>query len=156
MNMEVISKGRNSFGKYVDHEFQFSFSLYLVLTDWLTDSVDKSPPWDLTFTQLVKFGAFYGTRRFITVFITARHWSLSYSPLFSKIHSNVIFPSTPSSYEWSLAFTFSNQNIVCILVTPVRATCHSHLILDLIILIIFCGAYNLWSSLSSLPPLLPS
>jgi len=39
-------------------------------------------PWSrvlekLTATQLVKkFPAFYGTRRFITVFTTARHWSL--------------------------------------------------------------------------------
>jgi len=32
----------------------------------------------LTVTQLVKkFSAFYGTRRFITVFTRARHWSLS-------------------------------------------------------------------------------
>jgi len=30
-------------------------------------------------TQLVKkFPAFYGTRRFITVFTTALHWSLSW------------------------------------------------------------------------------
>jgi len=28
----------------------------------------------LTVTQLVKSPAFYGTRRFITVFTTVRHW----------------------------------------------------------------------------------
>jgi hypothetical protein len=34
----------------------------------------------LTVTQLVKkFPAFYGTRRFITVFTTARHWSLPWA-----------------------------------------------------------------------------
>jgi hypothetical protein len=34
----------------------------------------------LTVAQLVnKFPAFYGTRRFITVFTTARHWSLSWA-----------------------------------------------------------------------------
>jgi hypothetical protein len=45
--------------------------------DWLN-------PWSrvllekLRFTKLVKkFSAFYGTQRFITVFTTARHWSLS-------------------------------------------------------------------------------
>jgi len=32
----------------------------------------------------------------------------------SKIHSNVIFPSTTSSYKCFLTFRFSNQNIVCI------------------------------------------
>jgi hypothetical protein len=31
-----------------------------------------------------------------------------------KIHSNVIFPSTPTSSEWCLPFSFSNQNIVLI------------------------------------------
>jgi hypothetical protein len=40
-------------------------------------------PWStvlekLTVTQLLKkFTAFYGTRRFITVFTRSRHWSLS-------------------------------------------------------------------------------
>jgi len=33
---------------------------------------------------------------------------------FFKIHSNIIFPSTPRSSEWSLAFRFSNKSIVCI------------------------------------------
>jgi len=34
----------------------------------------------LTSTQLVKkFPAFYGTRRFITVFTRARHWSESWA-----------------------------------------------------------------------------
>jgi hypothetical protein len=44
----------------------------------LTDSMEQSPSWKLIVTQLVKkFPAFYVTRRFITVFTTARHWSLS-------------------------------------------------------------------------------
>jgi hypothetical protein len=33
----------------------------------------------LTVTQLLKFRTFYGTRRFITVFTRARHWSLSWA-----------------------------------------------------------------------------
>ena len=33
----------------------------------------------LTGFQLVKFPAFYGTRRFITAFTSARHLSLSYT-----------------------------------------------------------------------------
>jgi hypothetical protein len=35
-------------------------------------------------------------------------------PYFSRIHSNIIFPYTPRSSEWSLPFKFSNQNFVCI------------------------------------------
>jgi hypothetical protein len=45
---------------------------YRKLTQWKT-VLDK-----LIVTQIVKkFPAFYGTRRFITVITTARHWSLS-------------------------------------------------------------------------------
>jgi hypothetical protein len=33
---------------------------------------------------------------------------------FPKIHSNIIFPSTPGSSEWSLPFRFSGQNSVWI------------------------------------------
>jgi len=43
------------------------------LTPW-----SRVLPEKLTVTQLVKkFLVFYGTRRFITVFTRARHWSLS-------------------------------------------------------------------------------
>jgi hypothetical protein len=33
-----------------------------------------------------------------------------FPPCFSKIHSNIIFPSTPRSYTWSLPLRFSNKN----------------------------------------------
>jgi hypothetical protein len=57
----------------------------------------------LTVSQLVKkFPAFYGTRRFITLFTTARHLSLSWAssiqsmpPPHFKIHCNIILSSTP-------------------------------------------------------------
>jgi hypothetical protein len=56
----------------------------LYLTNKLTEQLYKLTPWNrihlekLTVTQLVtKSLAFYGTRRFSTVFITAHHWSLS-------------------------------------------------------------------------------
>jgi hypothetical protein len=32
-----------------------------------------------------------------------------FSPYFPKIHYNIIFPSTPTSSEWSLPFRFCNQ-----------------------------------------------
>jgi len=45
----------------------------ILLTPWSRVLLEK-----LTVTQLVKkFSAFYGTRRFITVFTTALHWSVS-------------------------------------------------------------------------------
>jgi hypothetical protein len=64
-----------------------------------------------------KFPAFNGTPRFITVFPTARLWSISWatwvqstrSVLFPYINSNIIVSSTPRSSQWSLPFRFSNQ-----------------------------------------------
>jgi hypothetical protein len=40
-----------------------------------------------------------------------------------KIHSNIIFPPTPTSFEWSLSFTFPNKILYVVLVPPTRATC---------------------------------
>jgi hypothetical protein len=42
--------------------------------------MEQSPSWELTDFQLVKkFPAFYGTRRFITAFTSARYLSLSWA-----------------------------------------------------------------------------
>jgi len=57
----------------VEAQGQIYLYLYFQLTRWSRVLLQK-----LTVTQLVKkFPAFYRTRRFITVFTTARHWSLS-------------------------------------------------------------------------------
>jgi hypothetical protein len=65
------------------------------LTTW-----SRVLPEKLTVPQLLKkFPAFYGTRKFITAFTTARHLSLSwprsfqsvFSSHFSNIHFNIIF-----------------------------------------------------------------
>jgi len=56
---------------------------------------------------------------------------------FPKTHFNIIFPSTLTSYKWSLPFRFSNKNFVSISHLP----CVLHALL-----VIFGEAHKLWSS----------
>jgi hypothetical protein len=117
--------------------------------------------WDLLekllIVQLLKnFPAFYGARKFITMFTRALHWSLSWPRSIQSISSHPIslrpililsthlrlvlpsglFPSVFPAYILH-AFRFSS----------IRATCPTHLILlDLIILITLGEEYKLWSS----------
>lgn len=63
----------------------------------------------LIVARLVKiFPTFHGTRKFIIIFKTVRHWILSWaSPIHSKHWNNIsikciVIPSTPLSLKWSL------------------------------------------------------
>jgi hypothetical protein len=76
----------------------------------------------LIFAQIVKkYRAFYQTRKSITVFRRARHWTLSWARCiqsrpshhcFSNIHFNIVFPSTRTSSEWSFPLKFSDRHSV--------------------------------------------
>jgi hypothetical protein len=60
-----------------------------------TNSMEQSPSWEAdSRSPSQKFSNFYGTRRFITVFTTARHRSLpcATSSYFFSIHCDVILP----------------------------------------------------------------
>ena len=96
----------------------------------------------LTVPQLVqKFLAFYGCQRFIASFISPRHVSLSRARFsqstpsilyFFNIDSNIIFPSTLRSWQWSLYFrwlrgssvrTYFVQSESSCLFPPTLCTC---------------------------------
>jgi hypothetical protein len=88
----------------------------------------------LPIVQLLKiFLEFYGTRMFITVFIRALQWRLSWArsiqsiPSFpvSKIYFNIVHPPTSWSYYWSL---FTNI-LYTFRFSPIRVTFPAHLIL---------------------------
>jgi hypothetical protein len=38
----------------------------------------------------------------------------NFPPYISKIHFNIILPSTPTSFNWSLPFRFPNESTACI------------------------------------------
>jgi hypothetical protein len=68
----------------------------------------------LTFTQLVKkFPAFYGTRRFITVYTTSRHWSLSWTTWIQSTSHHIFlwYILILSSHVWDVSKRFRTESI---------------------------------------------
>jgi len=108
----------------------------------------KFTPWSkvlhekLTATKLFKkFPVFYGTRRSITVFTRARHWSHTYPdhtlpPYFPNIYSNIL-PSTPSLVSGLFHSDFLTKTLYAFFIPSIRATYPAYIIiLDLIAVIL--------------------
>ena len=126
--------------------------LTYLLTPWSRVLLEK-----LTGLQLVnKFPTFYGTRKFITAFTSARHLSLSWT---SSIRS---IPPHPTSWRSILILSshlrlglpsglfpsgFPTKTLYTPLLSPIRATWPAHLILlDLLTRTILGEQYRSFSS----------
>jgi len=148
----TVSVGHNKFGqtppKITSCKYRASV---LKLTAWSRVLLEK-----LTGSQLLKkFPEFYGTRRFITAFTSARHLSLCdpdrYSPCtichFLKIHLNIILPSKPVSFKWLFPSDFPTKTLYTFLFSPKGAARPALLIrLDFITRIIMSEEYISLSS----------
>jgi hypothetical protein len=144
----AIFRMHDSSGDVYSHVLPIGYNSF---THSLTHSLTHSWSWalleKLPIVQLLKnFPAFYGTRRFITVFTRVLHWSLSWSRSIQSIPSHptslksILILSTylrlglpsglfPSYFLTNILYAFS--------FSPIRATWHALLILlDFIILII--------------------
>ena len=104
------------------------------------------------FQRVKKFSAYYGTEKFITAITSARHLSLfwarsilSLPPTshFLKIYLTIILPFTPGLFPSGFPIAI----LYMPLLTPIRATCPTHLIpLDFITRTILGEEYRLLSS----------
>jgi hypothetical protein len=77
----------------------------------------QSPSWEANSSSLVKSPAFYGTRRFITMFAEAYHYLSQMKPV-RTLHSylfrfDIILPSKPRSCKWRLYTGLYRGNRVC-------------------------------------------
>ena len=122
------------------HCLSYSLMCTNILTYFLTYLLHEAVLLEkLTGFQLVKkFPAFYGTRRFITTFTSARHLSLSWT---SSIQSIPPHPTSWRSmlilfFHLLLALTsglfpsgFPTKTLYTPLLSPIRAICPAHLIL---------------------------
>jgi hypothetical protein len=132
--------------------FWMPTEFYSLTRSWSWALFEKPPNVRL----LKNFPAFYGTRRFITVFTRALHWSLFWArsiqplPLYPVSQRSILILSThlrlglPSGLFTS---GFPTSILYALLFVPIHATSPVPLILlDLIILIILGEEYTLWSS----------
>jgi hypothetical protein len=95
---------------------------------WSWAPLEKQP-----IVQLLRnFPAYYGTRRFITVFTRALHWSLSWARSIQSIQSHSLSPRSilmlsthlrPELPSGRFPSVFPTNTLYALILIPIRATC---------------------------------
>jgi hypothetical protein len=101
---------------YPLHRIKLCYNKSSLTQSWSWALLEKPP-----IVQLLKsFPEFYGTRRFITVFTRALHWSLPWAKSIQSIpphpilsYINIVHPPTSWSSQWCVSFWHSHQYPIC-------------------------------------------
>ena len=112
----------------------YTYLLTYLLTPWSRVLLEKL----IGFHLVKKFPSFYGTRRFITAFTSPHHLSLSWG---GSIHSTspnptfwrsilILSPHLRLGFPSGLFPSgFPTKTLYTPLISPLRTTCHAHLVL---------------------------
>jgi hypothetical protein len=96
--------------------------------------MELSPSWEAVNCAVTQeLPSIFGTRRLITVFTRALHWSILWARPIQSISShpislNIVYPPTSWSSQWSLSFWLSQQYPICVHLLPQSCymPCPSH------------------------------